>query len=615
MSEFLLLQDRVKNTIQLGESHFREFKSALQGPPHNKKPRPVKDICKDITEALVAFANADGGALLVGVEDDGLLSGLQHDENEREQMLGAVKSHVHAESTLPILYAAQLTIDGKDLLFFSVDKGSTEIYQLPDGRCMRRNEKTTMPVAFKQIQFDRQESKSREYDRQFVDGALVSDLDIQLVQSLADRYLRGLSAERYLQQVGLAEYAADGLRLRMAALLLFAKDIQRWHPRSQVRILKVNGTQLKSGESYNVQSDEIVRGHILDLLISSWERLRSFLAYKTQFGSDARFEQKYLYPESASREALINAIAHRDYHIQNGIEIFIFDDRMEIKSPGALLSTLTIASLEELQGAHESRNVLIAKVLRENEYMRELGEGIKRIFELMEENELSKPKLYSNSTWFSVALSHKSVFNDQQERFLSLYDSLHLTSRQKRIVALGIEDKAISRHDIERAMNTEDRDTYDNEVTGLRKAGVLEEIRTNRQAHSYEHIHHLRKGGAPRFKIKIPQASNQSNAFEHKTARHEVRTFQKNIEQKTEERTIFIASIPVSASPQEIRQLFEQCGAVESVKLPENQRGFRKSFGFVTYEKPEAASRAIKELNGASLKGSAVIVEKSQSKT
>ena len=128
MSELLLLQDRVKNTIQLGESHFREFKSALQGPPHNKKPRPVKDICKDITEALVAFANADGGALLVGVEDDGLLSGLQHDENEREQMLGAVKSHVHAESTLPILYAAQLTIDGKDLLFFSVDKGSTEIY-------------------------------------------------------------------------------------------------------------------------------------------------------------------------------------------------------------------------------------------------------------------------------------------------------------------------------------------------------------------------------------------------------------------------------------------------------------------------------------------------------
>ena len=284
MSDILLLQDRVKNTIQLGESHFREFKSALQGPPENKKPRLVKDICKDIAEALVAFANADGGELLVGVEDDGTISGIQHAETDIKQMLEAVKTHVHPEINLPILIATKLSIDGKDILFFSVNKGSTEIYQLPDGRCMRRKDKSTMPVAVKHIQFERQEIKSREYDRQFVDGASVNDLDISLIQSLADRYLRGLSAERYLQQIGLAEYAVNGLQLRMATLLLFAKDIQRWHPRSQVRILKVNGVQLKSGESYNVKSDEIVRGHIFDLLINSWERLRSFLAYKTEFG-------------------------------------------------------------------------------------------------------------------------------------------------------------------------------------------------------------------------------------------------------------------------------------------------------------------------------------------
>ena len=409
MTDILMLEERVRNTIQLGESHFREFKSALEGSPQNKHPRPVRDICGDIAEALVAFANADGGELLVGVEDDGAITGILHNEQEVNQMLAAPQTHVHAGVQLPMVMATKLQVDGRTVLFFSVTKGTSEIYQLSDGRCIRRKDKSSIPVAVKQIQLERQEINSREYDRHFVDGATVNDLDIPFVQSLADTYLRGLSIERYLQQLGLAEYGVGGLRLRMATLLLFAKDIQRWHPRSQVRVLKVAGTQIKSGEHYNVNSDEIVRGNIFELILNSWEQLRPFLAYKTEFGPDAKFEQKFLYPEGATREALINAIAHRDYSIQNGIEIFIFDDKMEIKSPGALLSTLNIESLRELQGAHESRNVLIAKVLRENKYMRELGEGIKRIFELMEQSELDKPTLYSNSVSFSVILARKSV--------------------------------------------------------------------------------------------------------------------------------------------------------------------------------------------------------------
>lgn len=83
----LLLRDRITNTIALGESHFREFKSALEGPDGNKKPRPVKKICGNIGEALVAFANADGGELLIGVEDDGTVSGVPHTPEEIRLML------------------------------------------------------------------------------------------------------------------------------------------------------------------------------------------------------------------------------------------------------------------------------------------------------------------------------------------------------------------------------------------------------------------------------------------------------------------------------------------------------------------------------------------------
>ena len=153
---------------------------------------------------------------------------------------------------------------------------------------------------------------------------------------MSEVLIKGLSVERYLQQIGLAEYGLNGLRLRMAALLLFAQDIQRWHPRSQVRILQVSGSELRSGENYNVISDETTTGNIFELLERSWEQLRPYLAYKTEFGSDAKFEQKYIYPELACREALINAIAHRDYSIQNGIDIFVFSNSLQIRSPGPL---------------------------------------------------------------------------------------------------------------------------------------------------------------------------------------------------------------------------------------------------------------------------------------
>jgi ATP-dependent DNA helicase RecG len=406
MDDILLLADKVRNTLILGESHFREFKSAVEGRPGNKKPRLTKSICADIGEALVSFSNADGGAVLIGVEDDGTITGIPHKEEEIQIMLLAINSHVYKDQQLPLNNASKLVLEDKIILYFSVNKGTTMIYQLPDGRCVRRKDRSTMPASIDQIQFERQEIKAREYDSQFVDGAIVTDLDLRLLQGIADQYIKGLSIERYLQQIGLAEYAQNGLRLKKAALLLFATDIDRWHPRSQVRILKVKGNKLEAGEKYNVISDDIVKGNIFELILKSWEHLRSYLAYKTEFGTNSKFEQKYIFPEDAVREVILNAIAHRDYSIANAIEIYIFNDRMEIKSPGALLSTLTIKNLYELEGSHESRNPLIASVLRENKLMREIGEGMKRIFSLMQEQKLEKPELYSNGLWFRVTFSN-----------------------------------------------------------------------------------------------------------------------------------------------------------------------------------------------------------------
>src|SRR5690242_10503137 len=106
----LSLTERVRATIALGESHFREFKSALAGSPTSKRPRDPKAIRRDIGEALVAFANADGGELLVGVEDDGRVTGTPHNERDLESLLTAWKTHVHPKTPLPIPRVARVDI-------------------------------------------------------------------------------------------------------------------------------------------------------------------------------------------------------------------------------------------------------------------------------------------------------------------------------------------------------------------------------------------------------------------------------------------------------------------------------------------------------------------------
>lgn len=100
MEQQLAIEERIHNAIRLGESHFREFKSAYEGPPGNRRPRQPVSICKDIAEVLVSFGNADGGELLIGVEDDGTISGVSHIGSQLETILQAPETHVHGETPL-----------------------------------------------------------------------------------------------------------------------------------------------------------------------------------------------------------------------------------------------------------------------------------------------------------------------------------------------------------------------------------------------------------------------------------------------------------------------------------------------------------------------------------
>lgn len=574
MEEVLSLIQRVKNSIQLGESHFREFKTALEGCPGEKKPRKAAAICAQIGEALVAFANADGGELFIGVEDDGTITGLNHSESDIAMMLNATSTHILNSDGLPLQNNCKLTIEGKDILFFRVTKSTQRIYQLPDGRCMRRHDKSSMPASIEQIQFERSEAISREYDRTFVDGATVNDLDLTLVQQLANEMLNGMSPEQYLQQVNLAEYGIGGIQLRKAAVLLFAKDITRWFPRSQIRILKIEGNELLSGDKYNVISDEYITGNIFALLSNGWERLRPFLSQKTTLSKEVKFEQTFSYPENACHEALVNAIAHRDYSISNPVTIYVYNNRLVFESPGELLSTINIDELRQGTGVHESRNTNIARVLREGKFMRELGEGIRRIFDLLKSQELAPPVIQSAQGKFTIVLEHKSIYSQREQMWLALFSGYDLDQFQNRIIIAGIDGRKLSPRMIYAALGVHDRNLYDRSVTTLRIRGILKEIRTNEEATKLSKSTKREKQDIERFEIVIPDKTKSSS--EDITNKVYVYNLSPDIDTITLEAECSIfGEISESVIPKDVKT------------------GVPRGFAFVTYAKQESALKAV----------------------
>jgi ATP-dependent DNA helicase RecG len=468
----LALIDRIRKTIELGESQFREFESALEGPPDAKKARDCKKIAKDISETLVGFANADGGELLVGVEDNGQVSGIRAAPDQLAYLLAAPVSGVHSDTPLATPVAVQLELEGKNILYFAVDKSTTGIHQTADGRCLQRNDRETRPVSVSRLQFERQEQMSREYDRQYIEHATVADLDTSLIQNVS-RATSHMSPERCLQYLGLADYGIGILRLRRAALLLFAKDISRWHPRCQVRVVRIRGNSVKTGRELNLASDEVETGNILQLLSRAWDRLRPHLV-ETKLSPDSLFREQVMYPEDACRETLINAITHRDYSIEGqNIEIFIFDDRMEVHSPGALLSTVNLADLKRLSGVHESRNALIARVLREVGYVREMGEGMRRIFRLFSDADLVPPDVISIGNRFSFVLHYRSVFTSEDQHWLAGFKRLSLTREEMLVALMGKDGQLIAPQQIYDRLGLVDWDIYRELIEQLYAKGVL----------------------------------------------------------------------------------------------------------------------------------------------
>ncbi|MDX2305388.1 MAG: ATP-binding protein [Microscillaceae bacterium] len=589
MEDLLRLKERVEIALELGESYYREFKSALEGPPNAKTPRELKEIFADIAKTLVAFANADGGELFVGIEDNNTVSGIPFSDEKIEAILNATENYVMKDTPLPIKRKNIIEYQGKKVVYYSVDKGSKFIHQTSKGECFQRKDRESMPTSVDSIRIEREEIASREYDRQFEDLAIVTDLDLPLVTDIAQEITKiKISPEKFLQLMELAEFDGDRLRLRKAALLLFAKNPNKWHPRSRVRILKINGIEEKPAPDYNVTEIADVDGNIFKLIQESWESLRPALS-ETRYSEDGLFKTQIIYPENAVREALINAITHRDYSIEGrGIEIRIFNDRLEVLSPGKLLSKYTIEDLKELKGAHETRNTYLARVLREYGYIRELGEGIRRMFELMKSNELVAPEISSPNKSFIVILRYKFIYTKEEKLWLAHFEGLQLSREQKTVVKLGINGRLISPKEIFENVGIVDTDVYRELINSLQKLGILVSKVPKSEAQKIAREKGKQTKSIARFQIILPNLEKKKDDIKELkiiTVPEDTSDYAK----------IFINNVDYSTTEEELEALFSQFGEISDVHISRDRyTGKPRGFAVLEFESKDSLEKVLK---------------------
>jgi ATP-dependent DNA helicase RecG len=297
-----------------------------------------------------------------------------------------------------------------------------------------------LPFPAEQIEALKAGKRRRVSEVRIIPEASLADLDASLLERMRGHTGLMLSDEELLLRYRLAESRNRRLVLTLAALLLFGKDPGRWHPRCGIDFVKYEGTERRYGAELNVVKRQWIEAPLIVLIEKAFETIRPHIRERQKL-VDLFFEERLEYPTFAWQEAIVNAVAHRDYGYEGlGIEFWMFDDRLEVRSPGELVEPVTLERLRKRERIHASRNPRIVRVLTDLGYMRELGEGIPRMFEVMEQEGLYPPEFSLEAeVIFTVVLRNIPVYSPETLRWLRQFEHLELSGNQKRLLAYAKE--------------------------------------------------------------------------------------------------------------------------------------------------------------------------------
>ncbi len=466
----LYSEQEIRELLNRDEGQFLERKSLWdQDPEQGRRPLDRRRVRDTIAEYVAAFANADGGDLVLGADDDGQPTGHGYTEEAVQDFFLTSERRLRP----PVRVRTQRAwVDGKELLIVHVAPSERAVLVEGNGFPYRVGD-TVVHESEEAINARKQAYRRVGYEQMIRHDATLEHLDLDLARFVLRRTVYGSRAvEEALEAFALVHRVPDGFRVTNAALLLFGRPpLSRWHPHADIRFFKVEGRERLHGIRRNV-----VRLERLDLpicqLIPEAHRYAAGQIRKSERLHDLFFREMPEYPEFAWQEAIVNAVAHRDYGNQAlGIEVWFYEDRMEVISPGLLVPPVTIEALRRRRPIHASRNPLIVRVLVEAGFMREEGEGIPRMFDETEAVLLKPPALEERDGTFRVTLFNTPVFEGVGPEWREMVDQLPLSPSQKRILLFRPE--GFTNQDYREVNQGIDRDQAYREIQEMVELGLV----------------------------------------------------------------------------------------------------------------------------------------------
>ena len=379
-----------------------ELYNKKEGQTYDRKS--ARKDPKSLSNHIVAFANADGGTLVIGIEDDFTVSGIDDYHERVNDILRVPYDYCKPSVTVMTEFVDCIDYRGNPnhLLVMTIPQ-SAELHANQQDDVYYRMGDKSQKLNFDDRMHLMYAKGARYYEDEPVADSDISDIDMDLVSAYCEKIGYPKSADEYIRQ-NKEFIVTKGGREEMsgAAILLFGKNPQRFFKRARVRFIRYEGTEAKVGAEMNVIKDVVFTGTILEMVQKSIEFVRSQVKEHTYLGSDGRFVTVPEYPEFVWKELIVNAIAHRDYSIKGtDIQIKMFDDHMVVESPGILPG---IVRLNNMRVVHFSRNPKIAEFLHEYDYVQEFGEGVDRMYREMETAGLPMPEYVSNAFMLNATI-------------------------------------------------------------------------------------------------------------------------------------------------------------------------------------------------------------------
>jgi ATP-dependent DNA helicase RecG len=360
--------------------------TASENKYFDRKSAKIKP--SDIAGLISAFSNAEGGTIVIGISDKTrIIEGINFCSADKiNNFTSAAKDYCKPMPVCQEEFLDVINSEGKKdrILLLHIQASTDQIVRTTnDSTFLRIGDKTkeVKGIDLRNLEYSK---STRHYEDECNMDAAISDMDPELLEEYK-RHLgaEDLTDEQVLYARGFIKVVDNKDYLTNAAVLLFAKNINRFYPNCRIRFVRYDGTSEEVGTQINITKDVNIECAVLKIIDEAKEyissQLREFTALDQESG---KFKVVPEYPEFAWQEGIVNAVTHREYGMAGSyIKVAMFDDRLEIQSPGKLPNIVTVENIRETR---YSRNPRMARVLTEFGWVRELNEGVKRIYSDME---------------------------------------------------------------------------------------------------------------------------------------------------------------------------------------------------------------------------------------